>query len=60
MTEEFTGIPGQSVPLPETLKGCQAILDGTGDKWTESSFYMVGTIDDAKAKEAAAQQPAAA
>ena len=60
VTEEFTGIPGQSVPLPETLKGCQAILDGTCDKWAESSFYMVGTIDDAKAKEDATQQPAEA
>ena len=52
VTEEFTGVPGRSVPLAETLKGCRAILDGTCDKWTESSFYMVGPIEEARAKQA--------
>ena len=28
VTEAFTGKPGRSVPLAETLKGCRAILDG--------------------------------
>jgi F-type H+-transporting ATPase subunit beta len=51
VTEEFTGMPGRSVPLPETLKGCRAILDGMCDKWAESSLYMVGTIDEARDKE---------
>lgn len=49
--EEFTGLPGRSVPLPETLRGCRAILDGVSDKWAESSLYMVGTIDEARDKE---------
>jgi F-type H+/Na+-transporting ATPase subunit beta len=31
VTEAFTGKPGRSVPLAETLKGCQAILDGACD-----------------------------
>lgn len=52
VTEEFTGIPGRSVPLTETLKGCRSILDGACDEWAESSFYMVGTIDEARAKDA--------
>ncbi len=26
VTEAFTGVPGRSVPLADTLKGCQAIL----------------------------------
>jgi F-type H+-transporting ATPase subunit beta len=51
VTEEFTGLPGRSVPLPETLRGCRAILDGVSDKWAESSLYMVGTIDEARDKE---------
>ncbi|HTP91697.1 MAG TPA: F0F1 ATP synthase subunit beta [Xanthobacteraceae bacterium] len=58
VTEAFTGTPGRSVPLAETLKGCQAILDGTADSWAESSFYMVGTIDEARAKNDAASREA--
>ncbi|MEN8893434.1 MAG: F0F1 ATP synthase subunit beta, partial [Planktotalea arctica] len=54
VTEAFTGIPGASVPLADTLSGCRAILDGAADEWSESSLYMVGTLEDAKAKEAAA------
>lgn len=51
VTEAFTGTPGASVPLDETLKGCRAILDGETDDWAESSLYMVGTLDDAHRKE---------
>jgi F-type H+-transporting ATPase subunit beta len=58
VTEAFTGKPGRSVPLVETLKGCRAILDGTCDKWAESSLYMVGTIDEARAKEASSNREA--
>ena len=50
-TEAFTGVPGRSVPLAETIKGCQAILRGDCDQWAESSFYMIGTIDEAAIKE---------
>ncbi len=53
VTEAFTGTPGASVPLADTLSGCQAILDGTADNWSESSLYMVGTLEDAQRKEAA-------
>lgn len=52
VTEAFTGMPGRSVKLDDTLKGCRAILDGTCDEWAESSFYMVGTLDQARSKEA--------
>ena len=58
VTEAFTGTPGKSVPLAETLRGCQAILDGDGDAWAESSFYMTGTIDEAGAKETASTHEA--
>jgi F-type H+-transporting ATPase subunit beta len=50
VTEAFTGKPGRSVPLAETIKGCQAILDGAGDTLPESAFYMIGTIDEAREK----------
>ena len=54
VTEAFTGTPGKSVPCADTLAGCRAILDGETDDWAESSLYMIGTLDDARVKEAAA------
>jgi len=51
VTEQFTGIAGKSVPVEDTIKGCRAIMSGEGDKWAESSFYMVGTFEDAQHKE---------
>jgi F-type H+-transporting ATPase subunit beta len=51
VTEQFTGVAGKSVAIEETVKGCRAILAGEGDECAESSFYMVGTFDDARAKE---------
>ena len=53
VTEAFTGRPGRSVPLTATLAGCQAILDGDCDDWAEESFYMVGDLDEARARQAA-------
>jgi F-type H+/Na+-transporting ATPase subunit beta len=50
VTEAFTGVPGRSVPLADTLKGCQAILCGDCDHMAESALYMVGTVEDARDK----------
>jgi F-type H+-transporting ATPase subunit beta len=57
VTEAFTGKPGRSVSRADTLAGCSAILDGETDEWAESSLYMVGNLDEARQKEAAAKQP---
>ncbi|WP_422002346.1 F0F1 ATP synthase subunit beta [Reyranella sp.] len=54
VTEAFTGKPGRSVPLAKTLKGCRAILDGVGDGWAESAFYMAGDLDDVRRRHEAA------
>jgi len=56
VTEAFTGAPGKSVPRADTLAGCRAILDGETDDWAESSLYMIGTLDDAREKEAAVKK----
>ena len=56
VTEAFTGLPGRSVALADTLTGCRAILAGECDDWQESSLYMIGTLDEARAKEEAARQ----
>ena len=42
VTEAFTGVPGRSVPVADTVAGCKAILAGECDDWRESSLYMVG------------------
>ncbi|MCW0182748.1 F0F1 ATP synthase subunit beta [Zavarzinia sp.] len=60
VTEAFTGTPGRSVSRAETLAGCRAILDGEADDWAESSLYMIGTIDEARQKEATAAKGEAA
>lgn len=48
VTEAFTGLPGRSVPLADTLAGCRAILDGAADDWPESALYMIGSLDEAR------------
>ncbi len=53
VTEAFTGVPGRSVATADTVAGCRAILDGDCDGWRESSLYMIGTLDEARAKETA-------
>ncbi|WP_424140118.1 F0F1 ATP synthase subunit beta [Roseomonas chloroacetimidivorans] len=56
VTEAFTGTPGRSVSLVDTLAGCRAILDGETDDWAESSLYMVGGLEEARQKEEARQR----
>mgnify|MGYP000868869002 FL=1 len=53
VAENFTGMEGKYVPLKETIRGFQEILDGKYDDLPENAFHMVGTIEDAiqKAKE---------
>ncbi|MCC8138566.1 MAG: F0F1 ATP synthase subunit beta [Clostridiales bacterium] len=46
VAEQFTGLPGQYVPLKETLRGFRMILDGECDHIPESCFLFAGTIDD--------------
>jgi F-type H+-transporting ATPase subunit beta len=55
VTVAFTGKPGRTVELDATVAGCRAILDGEADDWAESSFYMVGDLDEARQKEAQAK-----
>ena len=50
VAEQFTGLPGVMVPIEETIKGFNAILDGEVDDLPEQAFLNVGTIDDAIAK----------
>jgi len=46
----FTGMPGKYVKLEETINGFQMILAGDLDELPETAFYLVGNIDEVKAK----------
>ena len=46
VAEQFTGMPGQYVPLKETIRGFRMIIDGECDDIPESCFLFAGTIDD--------------
>jgi len=50
VAEQFTGQPGKTVPLEETIRGFRMIVDGEVDHLPEQAFYMVGDIDEAIAK----------
>ncbi len=50
VAEPFTNTPGAYVPRAETVRGFKEILDGKCDDLPEQAFYLVGTIDDARAK----------
>jgi F-type H+-transporting ATPase subunit beta len=47
MGEIFTGIPGQYVPVRETVRGFKEILEGKHDNLPEQAFVNVGTIEQA-------------
>jgi F-type H+-transporting ATPase subunit beta len=53
---QFTGIEGRYVPLRDTVRGFQEILDGKHDDIPEQAFMMVGTIDQAVEKAEARSQ----
>ena len=46
VAEQFTGYEGKYVPLKETIRGFQEIIDGKHDEIPESYFLYAGTIDD--------------
>ncbi len=50
VAEQFTGLEGVLVPIEETIRGFNMIMDGEVDQYPEAAFNLVGTIDDAIAK----------
>jgi F-type H+-transporting ATPase subunit beta len=46
VAEQFTGTPGQYVPIAETIRGFREIIEGQHDDVPESAFFLKGTIDD--------------
>ena len=56
VAEVFTGVPGQFVPIEETIRGFQAILNGEMDEYPEAAFFNVGRIEEVKEKAAKIEQ----
>ena len=46
VAEQFTGIPGVTVELEDTIRSFKMIIDGEVDNLPEQAFYMQGGIDD--------------
>ncbi|ABG33014.1 ATP synthase subunit beta [Roseobacter denitrificans] len=46
----FTGSDGKQVPLAETIESFKAVVAGEYDHLPEGAFYMVGGIEEVKAK----------
>ena len=47
VAEAFTGLKGVLVPIEETIRGFNMIMDGEVDGYPEAAFNLVGSIDDA-------------
>jgi len=50
VAEQFTGLPGVLVPIEETIRGFNMIMNGEVDEYPEAAFNLVGTIDEAITK----------
>ncbi|MFC2090680.1 F0F1 ATP synthase subunit beta [Bacteroidota bacterium] len=47
VASQFTGLDGVFVPIEDSIKGFNMIMDGEVDKYPEAAFNLVGTIEDA-------------
>ena len=56
---QFTGREGKFVSLAETIAGFEEILEGKHDHISEQDFYMVGNIEEVKARHAEGEKKAA-
>lgn len=48
-TEAFSSARGRTVPIDQTLDGCETILEQSGFDLSESAYYMIGGLEDLKA-----------
>jgi F-type H+-transporting ATPase subunit beta len=47
---QFTGLEGKYVKLADTIRGFKELVEGKHDDLPEQAFYLVGTIEEARAK----------
>ena len=46
MAEQFTGQPGSTVPLKETIEAFDKIAKGEFDHYPEQAFFLCGGLED--------------
>ena len=46
VAEQFTGLKGVLVPIEDTIKGFNMIMDGKVDKYPEAAFNLKGSIEE--------------
>ena len=46
VAEQFTGLKGVLVPIEETIRGFNMIMDGEVDQYPEAAFNLKGNIED--------------
>ncbi|MGP7959952.1 F0F1 ATP synthase subunit beta [Sanguibacter sp. A247] len=46
MAEQFTNVPGSTVPLSETIEAFKKIADGEFDHISEQAFFNIGGLED--------------
>ena len=46
VAEQFTGLKGVLVPIEDTIKGFNMIMDGECDQYPEAAFNLKGSIED--------------
>jgi len=47
MSEVFSGLKGKFCSLNDSVHGFKALLEGEGDDYPESAFYMMGNLEEA-------------
>jgi F-type H+-transporting ATPase subunit beta len=50
VAQQFSGLEGKYVKVEDTIRGFKEIIEGKHDDLPEQAFYMVGTIEEARAK----------
>jgi F-type H+-transporting ATPase subunit beta len=50
VAEQFTGVPGVTVKLEDTIESFEALVNGELDDVPEQAFFNVGGIDDVQTK----------
>ena len=50
VAEQFTGLSGVYVKVPDTVRSFKEVLEGKHDDLPEQAFFNVGTIEQAREK----------
>ncbi|HEX4747777.1 MAG TPA: F0F1 ATP synthase subunit beta, partial [Gaiellaceae bacterium] len=50
VAEQFTGVKGKYVKVPDTVRSFREVLEGKHDDLPEQAFFNVGTIEEAREK----------